>query len=182
MVPLLLMPASADSPQAFFDRVAAAIESTLGFPTLLMAPDLSDANAVEAWPRVFAELKGKYKVTERGLVMGCGAGARHAQYLALDHPADVIACAALSADAWASTEDCLNPVAIRPVRWLIGSSADASRGSLEQAACFQVELAEAGCAVDFLDWDGKVNHLPDHAIENTLRFFNDLAGEARVAA
>ncbi len=182
LVPLLLMPESADSPQSAFDRVAAAIEGTLGFPTLLIAPDMSDMNAVEAWPQVFAELKAKYDLAERGLVMGCGAGARLAQHFALDHPAGMIACAALAADAWASTEDCANPIAVRPVRWLIGLSTDASCGVMERAACFQVKLAEVGCAVDFLDWDGEADRVPDHALENTMRFFNDLAAEARVAA
>lgn len=182
MVPLLLMPESAESPQSAFDRVAAAIKAELGFRTLLIAPDVSDMNAMESWPQVFAELKATYDLTERGLVMGCGAGARLAQHFTLDYPAGVIACAALAADAWASTEDCVNPAAVSSVRWLIGSSNDAPRGAMRQAACFQVELAEVGCAVDFLDWDGQTDQLPDHAIENTLRFFNDLTREVRVAA
>jgi len=182
MIPLIVMPDSAGDPRAMFERVAAAVPQTLGFPVMLMAPDLSDADSIEAWTGLFAKLTAEHGLTGRGLVLGCGAGARHAQYFTLENPGGVVACAALSADAWASIDECPAPEAIRSVQWLIGCGTQESAGSMKRAEWFQVELAETGCAVDFLDWDADETTLPNHALENALRFFDDLHGDIRQAA
>ena len=180
-VPLICMPGSAEDAKAEFDRIAEAASAHLAFPAVLIGPELADANAVEAWPAAFAELAGRFTLTDRALVFGHGAGARHAQHFALEYPGAVTACAALSADAWASIDDCPRPAAVRPVRWLIGCSQGEPAGAVHRAQCLQVELAETGCAVDLLDWDGQAGDLPGHALINTMRFFNDL-GTARQAA
>ncbi|MEM7626507.1 MAG: hypothetical protein AAF333_13005 [Planctomycetota bacterium] len=180
-VPLICMPSSAGDGRAIFDRLAAAAEAHLTFPALLVAPDLSEPNAQEQWPAAFAKLRQQHHLTDRGLVFGHGAGARHAQHFALDHPDAVIACAALSADAWASVSDSPDPGALRPVRWLIGCGLEEPAGAMQRAERLQVELAEVGCLVDFLDWDGGPSELSAHALENTVRFFNDLQSAKQAA-
>lgn len=182
MVPLVVMPDSAGDPREGFERVADAAEAALSFPVLVVAPDLSDPQAVEDWPAVFAELATKHDLAERGLVLGCGTGARLAQYFTLENPRSVLACAALSADAWASVNDVDQDDSVASVRWLIGCGTQASAGSMQRAELFQIELVEAGCPVDFLDWDGDETALPDHTIQNAMHFFADLAEDARQAA
>lgn len=181
-VPLICMPGSADDAQAMFDRLAAVAEAHLDFPALLIAPDIAEPNATDAWPAAFAELSKQYDFTERGLVFGHGAGARHAQHFAFENPAAVIACVALSADAWATIHDCPNPAALGSMRWLVGCGIDEPGGAMQRAERLQVELAEVGCAVDFLDWDGDPADLPGHALENAVRFFNDLQNDVKQAA
>ncbi|MEM9916069.1 MAG: hypothetical protein AAF911_14030 [Planctomycetota bacterium] len=182
MVPLIVMPDSADDPRAWFDRVAAAAEAALAYPVMLIGPDLSDPQAMEGWPATFAKLGAEHDLAERGLVMGHGAGARLAQYFALEHPQSVLACAALSADAWASVDDVEDGASLDSVRWLIGCGTQTSAGAMRRAELFQIELAEAGCAVDFLDWDGDETVLPEHAIQNTMHFFADLTRDVHQAA
>lgn len=181
-VPLIFMPASADGSTAMFDRLVEAAQTNLAFPALLVAPDLAEPNAIEAWPEALAELAAQHELTQRGLVLGHGAGARHAQHFVLQNPDAVIACAALSADDWAALEGVADPAALAGVQWLIGCGTDEPGGAMRRAEQLQVELAEAGCGVDFLDWDGDTADLPQHALENALRFFNDLQGQAKQAA
>lgn len=181
-VPLIVMPASEGNPQPMFERMVTAVETELAFPVLLMAPDMSEPHSIEGWPTLFAELQRKYDLTDRGLVLGCGAGARLAQYFTLENPSQVMACVVLSADAWASVDDCPKPAAAKSVRWLIGCGTQEPAYLMQQAEYFQVELVEAGCAVDFMDWDTNSDHLPEYVLQNALRFFNDLGREDRQAA
>ncbi|MEL7088233.1 MAG: hypothetical protein AAGL98_07290, partial [Planctomycetota bacterium] len=176
------MPGSAEDARPMFNRLAEVAEAHLAFPALLVAPDLTEPNATESWPAAMADLAERYDLAERSLVFGYGAGARHAQYFTLEHPASVIACAALSADAWASLENAPDPSAVRPVRWLIGCGTDEPGHAPRRAEHLQVELAEVGCGVDLLDWDDAPNGLPGHALENTVRFFNDLQRDMKQAA
>lgn len=181
LVPLICMPGPDGDGQAVFERLRPLAEANLDFPALLVCPDLRELEATDGWADAFAQAKAEYQLTDRGLIYGHGPGARLAQHFTLDHPESVFACAALSADAWAEPTDAPDPKALTSVVWLIGCGAQEAPGLVRGAEHFQVGLAELGCTVDFLDWDGGAENVPDHAVENALRFFGELRDAAQAA-
>ncbi|MEE9404305.1 MAG: hypothetical protein V3V20_05400 [Algisphaera sp.] len=143
------------------------------------------------------------QITDRFLVYGFGDGAQFAHRFAMKHPRRVAGCAALSGASWtdpsglctgqmvvdgafdtppyntpsvhtARDTKCSSPASLPGVVWMIGCANDDTDESTRSATQLQVDLAQAGCRVDYLDWDGAPNQASPHLTMNVMHFFNEV--------
>lgn len=185
MTPIICMPPDDGDGRAMVERLAPLAEANLSFPALLVCPDNSSRDEPAAWAAILQAAQQRYPLTRRGLVFGIGRGASMAHAFALQHPAVVAGCVALAAELWLDPNQpglVSDVPAVRDVPWMIGCGTRDREERIDAAEQFQVSLAELGCRVDFLDWDGDAANLPTHALENAMQFFNENRDHQRVAA
>lgn len=185
LTPVICMPAADGDGRAVLERVRPVAEAHLNFAALLICPNPDRHDTPESWADTLAAAQDQYPLMRRGLVFGHGYGACLAHGFAMHHPGDVLACAALSADAWldpTATDAQLDPRALRDVAWMVGCATGEAADRIGAAERFQVGLTERGCRVDYLDWEGDATDLPAHALENVMHFFNEARGTQRAAA
>lgn len=189
LTPVICMPGPDGDGRAMLERVRPVAEAHLNFAALLICPNPDRHDAPEDWAETFAAAKEQYPLTRKGVVFGHGYGACLAHGFAWHHPQDVLACAALDAEAWldpTATDTPLDTRGLRDVAWMIGCGTGKSADRVKAAEQFQVGLAERGCSVDYLDWDtagdSSDGELPGHVLENVMQFFNEVRGTQRAAA
>ncbi|MEM1107485.1 MAG: hypothetical protein AAGH99_02220 [Planctomycetota bacterium] len=172
LTPVVFMPGLNGDGAATLARVKRVAEALLTFPTLLVFPEVGTAESPEVWAATLAKAAQDHTLTDRGLVFGHNHGADQACQFTLDHPGDVAACVALSAEVWAdpTVED---PQRLSETAWMIGCGESDTAERIRAAQAFQVGLAERGCRVDLLDWEGGHDELPHHTLENAMYFFNE---------
>ncbi|MBB6428214.1 hypothetical protein [Algisphaera agarilytica] len=180
-VPVICMPGPDGDGQAMLDRVLPYAKRLLAFPALLVCPDMSSVEKPKVWAQTLAEAARTYNLAERALVFGYNHGADMACRFTLEYPSDVQACAALSAQNWFEPTT-TNLAALCEVPWMIGCGDQDAEFLIRDARAFQIGLAEQGCQVDLLDWEGGHDDLPEHALENVMHFFNDTQSQQRLAA
>lgn len=148
------------------------------------------------------QAKTDHTLTDRVILYGFSDGAQFAHRFTMRHPGKVAACVALAADCWtdpsgtplgmmidedwftkepwnapgireAARQKTTDAEALKAVPWLVGCGTQDHASRVRSAEQFQVALAEAGCGVDYLDWEGGHKDLPDHVIDNVIHFLND---------
>lgn len=154
------------------------------------------------------QAKAEHELADRIMLYGFSGGAQFAHRFTMRHPEEVMSCVALAAGCWtdpsgtasgmmidedwfrnepwnapgiaeAARQATTYAEALKRVRWLIGCGTRDHASRLRSAEQFQVALAEAGCGVDYLDWDGDHDDMPGHVIENVLHFLNEAQASAR---